>query len=222
MILLQLSIVPIYFLLAYLDSTIPQSLAIEGYVSYESWISALVGAINGLGGLAGGLAGSYFGNKQAQRQADILDKAQSNLEDWRNGVINTNTLDRADSMSMVKAYRDILNEQNRKFNTGAIKGGLTDEAKVAQATATNKGLSDAISRIAGYGQQQKDRVEQVYQNRLHDYNLKRAEMAGAGAEATSSAISEGTGVITGVIGDILGSIDWDKIKKEKGTKITKN
>lgn len=206
MILLQLSIVPIYFLLAYLDSTIPQSLAIEGYVSYESWIGALVGAINGLGGLAG----SYFGNKQAQRQADILDKAQSNLEDWRNGVINTNTLDRADSMSMVKAYRDILNEQNRKFNTGAIKGGLTDEAKVAQATATNKGLSDAISRIAGYGQQQKDRVEQVYQNQLHNYNLKRAEMAGAGAEATSSAISEATGVI----GDIIGSIDWGKKKKQ--------
>lgn len=179
----------------------PNILQVEGYVTHQAWVGAAITA-------AGGILSSILANKQAQRQTDKINAAQENLEDWRNGIVGTSILDRADSMSMLKAYRDTLEEQNRKFNTGAIKGGLTDEARVAQATASNKGLADAISRIAGYGQQQKDRVEQLYQDSLYNYNTQKANLAGASAQAMGDAIKGATGTL----GEIIGGIDWGKKK----------
>lgn len=205
MIFFQVGILAIFLLVTFLDSLLPaKDIATDGIIVYEAWIGT---AISALGGIASGI----LGTQQAKRQTALLDEAQANLEDWRNGVVNTNTLDRADSMSMLKAYRDILTEQNKKSNTAAIKGGLSDEARVAQATATNKGIADAISRIAGYGQQQKDRVEQAYQTKLHDYNTKRAALAGSGAKAIADAISGAAGTI----GDMLTGFDWGSLKKKK-------
>ena len=181
----------------------PNILQVEGYVTHQAWVGAVITA-------AGSILSSILANKQAQRQTDKINAAQENLEDWRNGIVGTSILDRADSMSMLKAYRDTLEEQNRKFNTGAIKGGITDEAKVAQATAANKGFSDAVSRIAG-GQQQKDRVEQLYQNQLYNYNVQQAEQAGAGAQATGDAIKGAAGVL----GEMISGIDWGKKKNQE-------
>jgi hypothetical protein len=205
MIFFQLGILAIILFLSFLDSLMPaRDMAADGIVVYEAWIGTAITTL-------GGLASSILGNQQARRQTKLLDEAQANLEDWRNGIVNTNTLDRADSMSMLKAYRDILEEQSKKNNTAAIKGGLSDEAQVAQATATNKGMADAISRIAGYGQQQKDRAEQTYQAKLHDYNMRRAALAGAGAQTTADAISGATSTI----GNLLTGFDWGSLKKKK-------
>ncbi|MBQ5855052.1 MAG: hypothetical protein IIW50_04545 [Alistipes sp.] len=200
--LFHIGLIAVALLLSYLDSILPHPLQVEGYTVYQSWVGA---AISALGGLAGGVLGSL----QARRQTKALDEAQQNLEDWRNGIINTNTLDRADSMSMLRTYREALEEQAKKNNTAAIKGGLSDEAVVAQATATNKGLADAISRIAGYGQQQKDRAEQMYQTQLYNYNQQKAAAAGAGAQTVANAISSASGVL----GAMTSDIDWGK-KKE--------
>ena len=196
MIFFQLGILAIILFLSFLDSLMPaRDMAADGIVVYEAWIGTAITML-------GGLASSILGNQQARRQTKLLDEAQANLEDWRNGIVNTNTLDRADSMSMLKAYRDILEEQSKKNNTAAIKGGLSDEAQVAQATATNKGMADAISRIAGYGQQQA---------KLHDYNMRRAALAGAGAQTTADAISGATSTI----GNLLTGFDWGSLKKKK-------
>ena len=201
MILSSIGIIVISVILSYVDSLMPNILQVEGYVTHQAWVGAAITA-------AGGILSSILANKQAQRQTDKINAAQENLEDWRNGIVGTSILDRADSMSMLKAYRDTLEEQNRKFNTGAIKGGITDEAKVAQATAVNKGFADAVSRIAGYGQQQKDRAEQLYQNQLYNYNVQQAEQAGAGAQATGDAIKGAAGVL----GEMISGIDWGKKK----------
>ena len=201
MILSHVGIITICLLLSYLDTLLPGSLHVEGYTSHQAWVGAAISA-------AGGILSSILANQQAKRQTDLMDKAQQNLTDWRNGIMGTNILDRADSMSMLKVQRDIIEEQNRKFNTDAIKGGLTDEAKVAQAIATNKSLSDSISRIAGYGQQQKDRAEQLYQQQLLNYTTQRANLAGSGAQATGNAINKAAGAL----GEIIGGIDWGKNK----------
>ena len=190
--------------IAYLiDAILPQRVVVEGYAPSNAWIGTAISA-------AAGLAGSLLANQQKKRATAALDEAQQNLTDWRNGVVGTNVLDRADSMSMLKAYRDILDEQNKKNNTGAIKGGLTDEAQVAQAVAVNKGLADAASRIAGYGQQQKDRVEQLYQQQLYGYETTRAKDLASGAQATVDAIAKAGGTL----GSILSGINWGKKEEE--------
>lgn len=203
-VLFHFGLIAVAILLSYLDSILPHTQQVEGYIVYQSWVGA---AISALGGLASGVLGSM----QAKRQTEALDKAQQNLEDWRNGIVNSNILDRADSMSMLRIYREALEEQAKKNNTAAIKGGLSDEAVVAQATATNKGLADAISRIAGYGQQQKDRAEQMYQTQLYNYNQQKAAAAGAGAQTIANAIS----TASGVLGAMTSDIDWGKKKENK-------
>lgn len=185
-----------------IDAILPQPFGGEGYV-HQAWIGTAISA-------AAGLAGNLLAAQQKKKAATALDEAQQNLTDWRNGIVGTNVLDRADSMSMLKAYRDILDEQNKKNNTGAIKGGLTDEAQVAQAIAANKGLSDAVSRIAGYGQQQKDRVEQQYQQHLYNYNTNRAADLASGAQATANTIAQAGGSL----GSIISGINWGKKEEE--------
>lgn len=185
-----------------IDAILPQPFEVEGYV-HQAWIGTAISA-------AAGLAGNLLAAQQKKKAATALDEAQQNLTDWRNGIVGTTVLDRADSMSMLKAYRDILDEQNKKNNTGAIKGGLTDEAQVAQAIAANKGLSDAVSRIAGYGQQQKDRVEQQYQQYLYGYNTNRAADLASGAQATANTIAQAGGSL----GSIISGINWGKKEEE--------
>ena len=145
-----------------------------------------------------------------KRQQQALDEADAELKLWRDGELYSNILDRADSLSMVRRQREIMDEQNRKNQLSNIKGGASDETKIAQATAANKGLADTISQIAGYGQQRKDQVESSYRNAMYNSKLKRADLAASGAQATANAISGAAGVI----GNIVGGIDWGGSAKD--------
>ena len=167
----------------------------------QAWIGPLIGGIISLGS---SIAGAAMGNKAAKEQAQAYDTAWGNYDDWYKGVMNTNILDRADSLSMLKAYRDWQDENARKYQTNAIKGGASEEAKVAYAQQANKGYADAISRIAAQGQRYKDQLSQQHAGMEFNYRTKRADMLGAGQQTVASGIANAGGVI----GDLLGGMDW--------------
>lgn len=167
----------------------------------QSWIGAVVG---GIVSLASSIAGGVMANKASQERSEAYDSAWGEYEDWYKGEMNTNILDRADSQAMLKAYRDWQEENARKYQTNAIKGGASEEAKIAYAQKANKGYADVVSRIAAQGQQYKDRLSQQYAGKQFDYQTKRADMAAAGAQAVADTIA-GAG---GTIGDIVGGMDW--------------
>lgn len=170
------------------------SSSIEG--SVQAWVFPLIG---GLVSLGSSIASAAIGNNAAKKQAQAYDQAWSNYEDWYQGQINTNTLDRADSLSMMKAYRDWQDENNRKYQTNAIKGGASEEAKVAYAQQANKAYADVISRIAAQGQQYKDRLSQQYAQAQLEYQKGRADMAAAGTQAVTNAIANAGGIMGDMI-----------------------
>lgn len=150
------------------------------------WISALIGGVTSL---IGGGVSALAGNAQAKKAQEQREMAKAQLDDWYDTQMNTNILDRADTQSMLKAYRDTMDEQNRKFATNAIKGGASEEAKVAYAQQANKGYADAISKIAAQGQQRKDQVTDAYMQGMMNFNNQEADSYLQSGQMMSNAIS---------------------------------
>lgn len=181
---------------------------IEGVQVYESWIGAL---ISGVTSIAGGIGSAIAANQQAKKAQAQQDLAQGQLQDWYNNIQNTNILDRADSQAMLKAYRDAQEEQARKYQTNAIKGGASEEAKVAYAQAANKGYADAISKIAASGQQRKDMAADAYMRGMMDIYNNRAGAYLESGKAMGNAISSAANSI----GSAFGSVDWESYLPKK-------
>jgi hypothetical protein len=64
----------------------------------------------------------------------------------------------------------------RQLNTEAIRGGATDEAKVAMASKLNKNVAETMGALAGVGEQHKDRLRDQKRNLKlgllgHQYNV---------------------------------------------------
>lgn len=167
----------------------------------QGWIGAALGAITSIGS---GVASAITANQQAKRAKAEADKSEALLQDWYDSQMGTNILDRADTLSMLKMYRDTMDEQNRKFQTNAIKGGASEEAKVAYAQKQNKGYADAISRIAAQGQQRKDQVTDAYMQGMRGIHDNRANAFMQSGQTMANAISKiGSGLTSA-----LGSVKW--------------
>ena len=179
---------------------------VEGVQELQSWIGALVG---GLVSLGSSIASAAIGNKAAKEKAQAYDAAWDSYEDWYQGQMNTNILDRADTQAMLKRYREWQDENAKKYQTNAIKGGASEEAKIAYAQEANKGYADAISQIAAQGQKYKDQLSLKFAGDQLNWATKRADMAAEGSQAVANTIA-GAG---GTIGDILGGMDWGGGKK---------
>ena len=169
--------------------------------STQAWIGALIGAAVSIGS---SLIASSQANKAAKQQQAANAQAWSEYQKWYEDQIGTNILDKADTLSMLKRYRDWQEENAKKFQNSAIKGGASEEAKVAYAQQANKGYADAISRIAGMAQQYKDRLSQSFAQNKFNFQLGQAEAAAQGSQAAANAIS-GAG---SSIADLVGGIDW--------------
>jgi len=193
--------VVIVFALAAVVSFIGESSSLEGSVQAIAWLAPVIGGLISLGN---SIAGAAMGNKASKEQAQAYDDAWANYEDWYEGQMNTNILDRADTLSMLKRYRDWQEENAKKYQTNAIKGGASEEAKIAYAQEANKGYADAISRIAAMGQQYKDRLSQGFMQQKLGYQQKRADMAAAGTQAVASGIANAGGTL----GSLIGGMNW--------------
>lgn len=151
----------------------------------QCWTGLVGAALSAVGGVTSALVG----NAQAKRAQEEREKAKAELQNWYTTNMNTNVLDRADTMSVLKAYRDTLDEQNRKYHTNAIKGGASEEAKVAYAQQANKAYSDAISKIMAQGQQRKDQVTDAYMQGMMGLYNNDAERYMQNGKQMSNVIS---------------------------------
>ena len=172
---------------------------------------AFVGAIIGAVGSA---VGGVLGSIRAAKQRKELNNQQRQLDRWYNGEMGTSYLDRADSRSMLKRIRDYYDERMRKQDTQNIKGGASEEAKVAQAVAANKGIADAASRISAAGQQHKDSVANQYKQLSYNLGVQKAGLAGGGAQSLANAMSSASGVLGDIVNDARGNNRVSRMAKK--------
>lgn len=168
----------------------------------------------GIGAIIGGIlsaasaaASAGVGGAQAAKAKKEQEKAEKELDNWYANEMAGNILDRADSRSMLNAYRTTMEEQSRKYANNAIKGGASEEAQVAYAQAANKGYADAISKISAQGQQRKDRVTDSYLQGKMDAFTKMYDLYMQSGQTMANTISSaGNSAASVFAGTDLGSI----------------
>ena len=171
------------------------------------WIGAAIQAGTKIVGAAAGAAVSAAQAKKARAE---MDKAQQYLDNWYNTTMNTSVLDRADTQAMLSDYRNTMAEQGQKYLNNAVKGGATEEGRIAYQTSANKGYADAISKMQAQAQAHKDQVSQSYMQSKMEHHNNLADQYLKAGQQMSSAIS---GAVGGA-GDALGKVDWANIKKK--------
>lgn len=121
----------------------------------------MLGTILGTGiNLVANGIGSWLANKRQKKANEALDAHYEKRIGELNREINSNFLDRADAQNALRKVTDSNNETLRQLNTGAIRGGATDEAKVAMASQLNKRTADVVGDLAAIGEQRKDALRQ--------------------------------------------------------------
>lgn len=130
--------------------------------------------------------------KYAQQQAEMIGDVDKEL--------NSNFLDRADSRNAIRKVTDANTEAMRQLNTDAIRGGATDEAKVAMANRLSKRTADVVGDIAAIGEQHKDSLRRDRRSllagkALHEYQVG-SDVSGIdrviqGVSSAASAIGSG-------------------------------
>lgn len=159
---------------------------------------AFIGAlIAGLASVAGGVAGSISANNRKNKAESLMDQRKRTLDIWRNAELGSDYLDRADSRAAMRRVMEYNTEAQKASDTNAIKRGMTDEAKVAQAGRLNRNYADVVSQIAGAGARHKDAVQQQYLGATMNLDNIRIGnlMDTSGAESMVNGITGAAGAL---------------------------
>ncbi len=117
--------------------------------------STLVSLI-GSGAAAIGSAGA---NKRYDR---YLEGRLSDLNNWYNTEYNTPYLDTTSGRAALSSLRTYYGDAMKKVGQNSAITGASDEAKVATGDKVQRGLSDSVMRLAGYGTQYRDAIRREY------------------------------------------------------------
>ena len=156
---------------------------------------AVISAVSAIGSAAAG-------NAQKRKTRRALNERQSKLDAWRDQELGMNYLDRADAQAAQRMVKEAIDENMKSLNSDAIKTGMTDEAKAAAASKMTRSYADAVSRIAGLGEQHRQRVQDIYMQQSGDVTNQRLALnSTGGAQNTFDTI----GQVAGSLGSIVGS-----------------
>lgn len=178
--------------------------AIDSPKVYVSFVGALIG---GIASAASGIFGAAAANRRRRQAERELEKQKKKLAEWRDAEMGTNYLDRADSRAALRRVFEHNKEAQKAANTNAVKSGMTDEAKVAQAAKLNENYADVVSQIAGAGARHKDRVQQQYMDETRNLdNLKIQNlMDTSGVDNMVQGITGAAAGLAGTLGGGMGA-----------------
>lgn len=171
---------------------------VEPIEPMQCWLPiamAVISAVSAIGSAAAG-------NAQKRKTRRALNERQSKLDAWRDQELGMNYLDRADAQAAQRMVKEAIDENMKSLNSDAIKTGMTDEAKAAAASKMTRSYADAVSRIAGLGEQHRQRVQDIYMQQSGDItNQQLALNSTGGAQNTFDTIEQ----VAGSLGSIVGS-----------------
>lgn len=134
-----------------------------------------------LASLAYGAWNQYKNNKKAAAEVDAMNKRtdasearykrqEADLINMFNKDYYTGTLDTEYAQSALKKIREGMKTATERDDKTAVITGQSDEAKIAAKEKRYGTMSDAITSLAGYGAQRKDRLFSEYWNRKMGFN----------------------------------------------------
>lgn len=100
--------------------------------------------------------------KALRAERKRLDKRMADLGAFYNEDLNKDFLDTEEASSAVGKLSESYKKGLNQLNQGAVKQGMTDEAKVAAADSMNQNLAQGISSIAGQATAYKQHLKDQY------------------------------------------------------------
>ncbi len=164
----------------------------------------MLGALIGAGiSVASNAIGSAIANRRKRRAEEEYQKAMGQQMAQLDDEINSNYLDSAEAQNALRKQTNANTETLRQLNTSAIRGGATDEAKVAMASKLNQSTADLVGDLAVVGEQKKDLLRQQKRelelaNIDHQYAL---DSDTSGIDTLTSSISSAAGSLGTAISD---------------------
>lgn len=181
----------------YLDACLFDSCVIDGYDVHTAWVPLVMAGISAAGSIFGGA----MANKAARKKRRALEEKQRKLDVWRDEALGSDYLSRADSQSALRTVRENIDEQLKAADTSAIKGGMTDEARAAYASRLNRGYADAVSKIAGLGEQYRDSIRDIHMQKSDAIDDELMSInTGAGAQNIATGIANAAGSLAMLAG----------------------
>ena len=107
--------------------------------------------------------------KEYKKQQKELEKRRSDYEAWFKGEYGQDFLDTEMGRSTVNQLGSTLKNTLQNQQTGAVRGGLTTEAQVAQKGAAQDVYATALNQLTGLGTQYKQNMRNSYDYRIQNY-----------------------------------------------------
>lgn len=158
----------------------------------------MLGALIGAGiSVASNAIGSAIANRRKRKAEEEYQKAMGQQMAQLDNEINSNYLDSAEAQNALHKQTNANKETLRQLNTSAIRGGATDEAKVAMASKLNQSTADLVGDLAVVGEQKKDLLRQ---------QKRELELANIGHQYALGSDTSGIDTLTSSISSAAGSL----------------
>lgn len=119
------------------------------------------GALIGAGiSILGNTIGGALGNKRKREAEEAYQEGINREIEAIDQELNSDYLDSAEARNALRKLTNANKETLRQLNTDAVRGGATEEAKVAMASKLNQGAADVMGDLAAVGERKKEGLRQ--------------------------------------------------------------
>lgn len=164
-------------------------------------IGAIIGAAASIGNM---VAGGIKTSKENKERKRLLQEERSRIQSQYDKDYYADYMSRSDTQSLVKKIQDQSRKRSESAAATAAVMGSTPESVVAQQQAEAEGMGQAMSQIAGYGDQWKQGVADRYNQQMSNLNGMQSELSSERSANLSNMLSNGAkglaGAVTGLDG----------------------
>lgn len=165
-----------------------------------------------------GTAASVWSQSSSQKKAEgetkkyqnELEKRRSDYENWFKGEYSQNFLDTAEGKSSVNQLGQTLKNTLQNQQTGAIRGGMTTEAQVANQGAAQDVYAQALNKLTGYGTNYKTNLRNSYDYRIQSY-LQPLDQLAMGKISNYNQLGGQYGDTASGLTSALAGYDWESL-----------
>jgi len=167
---------------------------------------------------AAGLLANLFGQSKAgqatKAQSNLVNGQIADLTSWYDTQKNQPYVDSNVGRSVVNRALETFKQQAKNAESTAAVTGASDEAQIAIKGNAQNALGDVFSKIAAYGTQRQDDVENRYRSNLGQLLATKMGLQGQQAQSGANMASNAASFMSGLAplfasGDkVAGAGDW--------------
>ena len=172
-------------------------------------------------GLLANLFGQYKSGQANNANMGLVNGQIADLTSWYDTQKNQPYVDSNVGRSVINRALDTFKQQAKNADSTAAVTGASDEAQIAVKGNAQNALGDVFSKIAAYGTQRQDDVENKYRSNLGQLLYSKMGLQSQQAQSGSNLASSSASFMAGLAPlfasgkDKSGTGDWSMNNSQK-------